>query len=51
MVKRFEVWNIDLNPIKGSEINKMRPCLIVSPDEANNCKDICKLIVETFKYQ
>ena len=35
MVKRFEVWNIELNPTKGSEINKMRPCLVVSPNEAN----------------
>ncbi len=107
MVKRFEVWNIDLNPTRGSEISKLRPCLIVSPDEANKflntvvivpltstikpyptrldclfktkrgqlvvdqirsvdksrliekignmdaktCKNICTLIVETFKYQ
>jgi mRNA interferase MazF len=35
MMKRFEIWNIDLNPTKGSEINKIRPCLIVSPDEVN----------------
>jgi mRNA interferase MazF len=35
MVKRFEVWNIELNPTKGSEINKMRPCLVVSPNEIN----------------
>ena len=36
MVKRFEVWNIDLNPTIGHEINKVRPCVVVSPDEANN---------------
>ncbi len=35
MVKRFEIWNIDLNPTIGHEINKTRPCVIVSPDEAN----------------
>ena len=35
MVKRFEVWHVDLNPTVGSEINKIRPCLIVSPDEVN----------------
>ena len=35
MVKRFEVWNIELNPALGSEINKNRPCLVVSPNEAN----------------
>ena len=35
MVKRFEIRNADLNPTIGSEINKIRPCLIVSPDESN----------------
>jgi mRNA interferase MazF len=35
MVKRFEVWTVDLNPTKGSEISKIRPCLVVSPNEAN----------------
>lgn len=35
VVKRFDVWLIDLNPTKGSEIKKVRPCLIVSPDKTN----------------
>ena len=35
MVKRFEVWNIELNPTVGHEINKIRPCVVVSPNEAN----------------
>jgi mRNA interferase MazF len=35
MVKRFEIRNAELNPTIGSEINKIRPCLIVSPDETN----------------
>ncbi|NJK98613.1 MAG: type II toxin-antitoxin system PemK/MazF family toxin [Bacteroidales bacterium] len=35
VVKRFEVWNVELNPTQGSEINKIRPCLIVSPNEVN----------------
>ncbi|RZJ85730.1 MAG: type II toxin-antitoxin system PemK/MazF family toxin [Hymenobacter sp.] len=34
-VLRFEVWLINLNPTQGSEINKTRPCLIISPDELN----------------
>ena len=34
-VKRFEVWLIDLNPTQGAEINKSRPCMVVSPDEVN----------------
>lgn len=36
MVKRFEVYFIDLNPTIGSEINKIRPAVIVSPNEMNN---------------
>ena len=36
MVKRFEVYFIDLNPTIGSEINKIRPCVIISPNEMNN---------------
>jgi len=35
MVKRFDVWHAELNPTVGSEINKIRPCLVVSPDESN----------------
>lgn len=35
MVKRFEVYLVDLNPTRGSEIFKTRPALVVSPDEMN----------------
>jgi mRNA interferase MazF len=35
MVKRFQVWSIELNPTVGHEIGKIRPCVIISPDEAN----------------
>lgn len=34
-MKQFEVWTVELNPTKGSEINKTRPCLIISPDSIN----------------
>ena len=34
-IKRFDVWDVELNPTKGNEINKTRPCVIVSPNEAN----------------
>lgn len=34
-VKRGDVYLVDLNPIRGVEIQKMRPCVIVSPDELN----------------
>ena len=32
---RGEVYLIELDPTRGSEIRKTRPCLIVSPDELN----------------
>lgn len=34
-MKRGEVWLAALDPTVGSEIQKTRPCLIVSPDELN----------------
>lgn len=33
--KQFDIYWVDLNPTKGSEINKTRPCIIVSPNEMN----------------
>jgi len=33
--RRDEVWLVSLDPTQGSEIRKTRPCLVVSPDEAN----------------
>jgi mRNA interferase MazF len=32
---RDEVWLIALDPSRGSEIKKTRPCLVISPDEMN----------------
>jgi mRNA interferase MazF len=33
--RRDEFWLIALDPSRGSEIKKTRPCLVVSPDEMN----------------
>ena len=35
VVRRFEVYLVNLDPTIGSEIRKTRPCVIVSPDEMN----------------
>jgi mRNA interferase MazF len=35
VVQRFEVYLVNLDPTIGSEIQKTRPCLIISPDEMN----------------
>ena len=34
-VYRFEVYTVNLEPAKGREINKSRPCFVISPDEIN----------------
>ena len=35
VIRRFDVYLINLDPTIGSEIRKIRPCLVVSPDEMN----------------
>ena len=35
-INRFEVYLINLDPTVGSEIEKTRPCLVISPDEMNH---------------
>jgi mRNA interferase MazF len=34
-VKLNEVWLVDLEPTKGFEISKIRPCAVISPNEMN----------------
>jgi len=34
-MKRGEVWWVDFEPAKGSEIKKIRPAIIISNDSAN----------------
>ena len=34
-VRRGEVFLVDLNPTRGDEIQKMHPCVAVSPNELN----------------
>ena len=34
-IHRGEVFLVDLDPTRGAEIQKTRPCVVVSPDELN----------------
>lgn len=34
-VRRGDVFLVELNPTRGREIRKTRPCVVVSPDELN----------------
>ncbi|MBI5374164.1 MAG: type II toxin-antitoxin system PemK/MazF family toxin [Candidatus Schekmanbacteria bacterium] len=35
VVKQYDVFLISLDPATGHEIKKVRPCIIISPDEMN----------------
>jgi len=39
-IKRFEIYLVKLNPTVGSEIQKTRPCIVISPDEMNILKTV-----------
>ncbi len=43
VVKRFDVFLVNLDPTIGSEIQKTRPCVVISPDEMN--RNIATVIV------
>ena len=34
-MNRFDVYLVALDPTRGSEIKKSRPCVVISPDEMN----------------
>jgi mRNA interferase MazF len=34
-VHRGDVWLVQLNPMRGREVRKTRPCVVVSPDDLN----------------
>ena len=39
-INRFEIYLVSLNPTVGSEIQKTRPCIIISPNEMNVLKTV-----------
>ena len=49
VVLKNEVWMTTLEPTIGSEIRKIRPCIIVSPDVANKHKKNVVIIPLTSK--
>jgi mRNA interferase MazF len=38
VIRRTDIWMVSLDPTIGKE-KKMRPCMIISPDEANKYLD------------
>lgn len=37
-MRRGEVWWVELDPTRGSEIRKTRPCIILSVDQVNRAR-------------
>ena len=35
MIKQYDIFIVSLDPTIGSEIQKTRPCVVISPDEMN----------------
>ena len=44
MVNQFDVYWVDLNPTIGAEMQKTRPCVVVSPQELNDHLDTVIII-------
>src|SRR3989304_1288799 len=42
-IKQYDIYLVNLDPAIGSEIQKTRPCTVISPDEMN--KNIQTIIV------
>lgn len=36
VIKRFEIYWVNLDPTVGREMQKTRPAVVISPDEAND---------------
>lgn len=43
VIRRFDVYLVNLDPTIGHEIQKTRPCIVISPDEMN--RHIATIIV------
>lgn len=39
-INRFDIYLVKLNPTVSSEIQKSRPCIVISPNEMNMLKTV-----------
>lgn len=49
VVNQYDIFWVDLNPTIGHEIKKVRPCVVLSPDEMNLNIDIIIIAPMTTK--
>ena len=47
MVRQFDVYWVDLNPTVGAEMQKIRPCVVVSPRDLNDHLDTVIIVPVT----
>ncbi len=47
MVTRFDVHLVQLEPTRGSEIRKTRPCVVISPDEMHSLRTVIIALMTT----
>ena len=47
MVNQYDIYWVDLNPTIGAEMQKIRPCVIVSPQELNHHLDTVIIVPVT----
>ena len=38
VIQRSDIWLVQLDPTRGSETRKTRPCVVISPDEMSALK-------------
>ena len=46
-IRRGQVWEVELEPVRGSEIGKRRPCLVVTNDVANRSSPVIAIVAIT----
>jgi mRNA interferase MazF len=49
VIYQYDIFWVDLNPTMGHEIKKVRPCVVLSPDEMNFNIDIIIIAPMTTK--
>jgi len=47
LIKRGAIIDVDLNPVKGSETGKIRPCIVVTNDVYNQRIPIIQVVPVT----
>lgn len=49
MVKQWQIYFLNLNPVLGSEQADVRPCIVISADYTNNLNQVTVLPITSMK--